>query len=443
MSKLEALDCDSPPSASRWAAYAAVSAVCGLRVLLLLISHDRLQADPDAYRQVARHVVQNGQFARTGSKGEAISTAWRPPLYPLLLAAVGPDNLRGVAGLHALVGVATICLTYYWAKRLGLRWPSVPAICVGVDPILLNQSTLAMTETLATLNAVLALVATTSAIRQPSVRQASLAGAAWGLATLCRPTFFAAFLLVLLLAGITRRARRSIPVWLVAFSLVMTPWVLRNQFLFGRPVLLTTHGGYTVLLGNNPIYYQRLREKTLRQYSSLELQKWLESQGQSMAIASPRDELQVDRDYQAIARESMAAEPAWFARACWAKVVTLWRWMPRQGSSTARALVGVFYALESVLMIAGLWAAGSICLRRKGVRSVDLGATSTQLISAGLLPGGCLMLAFTGVHSVYWSDMRMRAPLVPVIAIWACVGIEFVYRGLRTRARPSAAEQAN
>jgi hypothetical protein len=35
----------------------------------------------------------------------------------------------------------------------------------------------------------------------------------------------------------------------------------------------------------------------------------------------------------------------------------------------------------------------------------------------------CLILNFTLAHLVYWSNMRMRAPLVPLIGLVAAVGL--------------------
>ena len=41
--------------------------------------------------------------------------------------------------------------------------------------------------------------------------------------------------------------------------LVLSPWAIRNQLQFGRPIVTTTHGGYTLLLANNPEFYDWLR----------------------------------------------------------------------------------------------------------------------------------------------------------------------------------------
>jgi hypothetical protein len=37
----------------------------------------------------------------------------------------------------------------------------------------------------------------------------------------------------------------------------------------------------------------------------------------------------------------------------------------------------------------------------------------------GLLMAGCL----TAIHAVYWSDMRMRAPLMPLVALLAAYAL--------------------
>ena len=38
--------------------------------------------------------------------------------------------------------------------------------------------------------------------------------------------------------------------------LVLSPWMIRNLLVFGEPVWTTTHGGYTLALANNPVYYR-------------------------------------------------------------------------------------------------------------------------------------------------------------------------------------------
>ncbi len=44
----------------------------------------------------------------------------------------------------------------------------------------------------------------------------------------------------------------------LTLTLFVGSWTWRNQRQLGKPIWATTHGGYTLLLGNNPSYYQYL-----------------------------------------------------------------------------------------------------------------------------------------------------------------------------------------
>ena len=37
---------------------------------------------------------------------------------------------------------------------------------------------------------------------------------------------------------------------------VLAPWAVRNALVLGEPVWTTTHGGYTLALANNEVYYR-------------------------------------------------------------------------------------------------------------------------------------------------------------------------------------------
>src|SRR5690606_35279243 len=42
-------------------------------------------------------------------------------------------------------------------------------------------------------------------------------------------------------------------------AMIVGGWTLRNQRRLGQPIWATTHGGYTLLLGNNPPFYDYVR----------------------------------------------------------------------------------------------------------------------------------------------------------------------------------------
>ena len=113
---------------------------------------NRLSADPDAYRLIAENLVQRGVFSRSTADVPAIPTVFRPPLYPLLLAAIswnGQVRPLGVATVHVLTGMLTVGVVYLLGRRWGLQaWSYLAAVGVAVDPILLYQAGEVMTETL-------------------------------------------------------------------------------------------------------------------------------------------------------------------------------------------------------------------------------------------------------------------------------------------------------
>ena len=406
-----------------------------------------LQDDPDAYRQLARTLLVAGTFGDrvpdAATRGVKLQpTAYRPPLYPLVLAAVGwPDDVGplSVAALHAVLGVATVLLVWHLAQAWGLgSWGSCAAVLVACDPILLNQSSLVMTETLATLLAVLGLWSLTRLARTLAGLDAWIAGAVIALAALCRPTFLvwgAAAALAMTLPW-WRRAReldedggepvaspsgrdvcsgrlfsarlRLAALFVLAVAVVMLPWTLRNVRVLGRVIVTTTHGGSTLWLGNNPEFYRFLERA---RWGEVWDSRDLDEQYLRVRARTGQDELAADRWAHAQAVSSIRREPVMFARACLWRVGSLWGLVPHKitaDESAARRLAR--YAV-------GLWYAAVFALAITGVRSLG-----RRWCLPPWLWGMLLCLSFTAMHTVYWSNLRMRAPLTPVICLAAAAG---------------------
>jgi len=407
---------------------------------VLWLKAGSLRSDPDGYRRLAENIYSKRVF------GEGfVPTAYRPPLYPLILAAFTreaglPDAT--VAGLHLLLGVSTVWLTLSLgvAWKLG-RYALLAAALVACDPILLNQSTLMMTETMATFLAAVALVLLTAVVERPSIRIAVCAGLAIALAALCRPTFlvwllFAPPAVLWLTRGkraankpdapargddrtpsLARRAskrwRSDVRMAAVVFGAAvcgLAPWAVRNQIDFGRPIISTTHGGYTLLLGNNPSFYDHLR--TARAEPSGARRTSNNPQDANPQVA---DELRDDRRAYDQARQSIRERPAMFVRACLHRVGRLWGVLPyaidpRESAASRwlRYATAVWYSLELALATAGTWSLGR------------------KIIQTPWLFGLLLAVGFTAVHAVYWTDLRMRAPLVPFVALLAAAGVAWI-----------------
>ena len=126
----------------------------------------------------------------------------------------------------------------------------------------------------------------------------------------------------------------------------------------------------------------------------------------------PRTEVELDRFTYRVARTHISEQPGMFAYASTVRVGRLWNPLPHRieaSESTVAGLrryaVGFWYAALFVAAIIGF-------LRR--LRGCG---------PSGLMWGMLLAIALTTLHSVYWSDMRMRAPLMPLICLLAVAGL--------------------
>ena len=409
----------------------------------VMFQRDHLRQDVDAYVQFADNISTTHTLARTLPSGERCPTAYRPPLYPFLLAAMSrfqPVTPATIAMLHLACILAIVTLTYDLARRLGIG----PAWAVGIvtvlDPLLLHWSSYPMTETVATLLVLLSItvglkwhdtyrqspgvyhgaVRAHRAITRPPAYWAVLWGVLFGLAALCRPVFLAwAVLLAVGIAVYRPRAiaRKQALALLLGIAMVLTPWALRNRRMVGVATPLTTHGGYTLLLSNNPAYYEHLRTRGWRvPWDARELEPLLKEAGLVVPEHCQFFEGAYDRGCRRLALKSIQSEPAMFAYATLIRVAQLWSPLPHAasaGESSTRRLVR--YVIGLWYLVAGLLALGGIRRAWKAHREI------TWL---GL--AGCL--AFTLVHAVYFSNMRMRTPLMPWIYLMAAVQLAAAFQ---------------
>ena len=161
-----------------------VAAICVLALVLRIFVivntvESGIFADMQDYYDRAVHLVKTGTLW---------PDAFRVPLFPIVTAAIFKafgESLVAVRVAQALLGAATVALTYVLARRVtsdrGARWA---AFIVAIYPALLLYVVYLMAETLFTFFVVLALVLWS---RERS-RDAFFAGMVIGLATLTRST---------------------------------------------------------------------------------------------------------------------------------------------------------------------------------------------------------------------------------------------------------------
>ncbi len=424
---------------------------CLIRIGVIWKMNEHLLDDRDAYLALARGVVKGEGLANPGSGG---ATAFRPPLYPLLLAGV--SLLSGwkaaVALINLVAGTVSVWLTYRIGFRFDGWWTGLAAATVVAgDPLLVYYTGFPMTETIFTflVLALLAIVQKTAVESadkpqqqesglqhqsrgplRPMTPQRQIAGGiVFGLAALCRPTILAVVPLVACwwLFDVRRASNqaasdsklsmivRVVPWMLVlAAGLTIAGWPLRNQLALGHPIVTTTHGGYTVLLGNNPMFY---RQVVARPWGTVwddtagsESQSaWFALLQYDMAQDGVRGEVARDRWHYRRAYQNIVREPAMFLRSCLLRFRRFWSVAPTgsAGDVMPRALAITVCCFYSALFVA----CGIGCFR--------LSKSEWNR----WLPLLLVVAAICSVHLVYWSNTRMRAPVMPIVALLAARGV--------------------
>lgn len=419
--------------------------VLALRGGVLWQLRSGLQQDPDAYREIAENVLQHGVFGLTrrdhpSSSRIVVPTAYRPVLYPLFLVSLhatgtDPASLAKIAAAHLLLGGLTVALTWFCAWRYcGLPQSQALAasLVVACDPILLHQQSLVMTETLATFLAILALTGLAHWSWRPGLGSAALAGVALGLASLCRPTFLpwlmaAAVAMSILPTSLAageieskgqqpkgrapkvRRLAHAVVLLLAGLG-VMLPWAIRNTWLFGRPILTTTHGGYTLELGNNPQFYDWLFSDEELPWDSHPWQVQRQAAMSQLQVDGPA-ELFWDRWAYQRAWQTMAQQPWGLVGACLYRVGQLWSPLPHRLTRE-----------EPVARQVGRWAVASWYCTVYLFAAYGLTRLGRKLVGPPWLWGLMLVAIWTCIHTLYWTNLRMRAPLIPFVALLAGEG---------------------
>ncbi len=427
----------------------------GLRLTMVVLQSDQLQEDRDAYIAIAVNLASgNGYSSGSAATVDGIEpTAFRPPLYPCLLAAlyyVKAGSL-GIGLMQVLLGVLTVWFT--WKTGLRLRMPVgalVAAAIVATDPVLLQYTSYAMTEVLSAfltslLIYMLALNLTEETTLPDSPKKAFrifATGLVWGLSILCRPTylaFFGLWFLASLCSPVLKRILNTPSQGLVwrqrtylsaGILIAVSPWLIRNLVVFHAPILTTTHGGYTLLLGNNPVFYQEVVQQPWGTvWSGKSLDAWQKSLEDEIENTIPPVKSEQERDrwmYQR-AKANIAAEPSLFVQSCLLRLKRFWNFSPLNSSLVeSKPLIGWGITGYYFLILTGTGAGFLLLIWKR---------------ESGWGPIIWLVISFTVVHLFYWTNMRMRAPLVPAIALLSVYGWSKSVEFLKLRKPIAAREQ--
>jgi hypothetical protein len=395
-----------------------------LRLGVIAFYSDNLTDDRDAYLSLSQQLAEGNGFRVSA---DAPLTAYRPPLYPLILSV----PLRVLPGWVSVAVVNLVCslliVSLVWIlarESWNQLWSTLATGIVVCDPLLLINATLPMTELLFT-TLVLAVIVLSVRPRFTFTHRIAL-GILFGLAALCRPTIWA-FGVIAGIVWCFRQWRessgatflqdilkRALPV-AICTLLMVSPWVIRNYFVFDAFIPMTTHGGYTLLLANNEVFYEDVVERGWRTtWSGESLESWQHVLEDRMNDHTPALTSEVARSQWMgdRARDTIRKHPRLFLKSCGVRFFRFWNPVPISTSSRpipriAQWGIGVF----STVLLLGV------------VISLIVKKSRQKLSSSFLVISASLLISLSLVHTVYWSNARMRAPIEPLLAMLAVSSI--------------------
>jgi len=220
-----------------------------------------IRADAVDYVAYAYNLRTHGIYSSQPSwpsdwRGEVKPDAKRPPGYPLLLAMFldgAPTNqfVTRVVTFQALLGILLVALTFALARAVFGFGPSiVVASLVALTPHVVTQATYLLTEVPFAVCATAGMLAITWGARWQRVSLFFLAGIAFGLSVLIRPTLLYMPVVLLPVVWLVTRRSASALALVAAFVLMQIPWLVRNELVLGRmndPTLAIAtlhHGSY-------------------------------------------------------------------------------------------------------------------------------------------------------------------------------------------------------
>lgn len=365
--------------------------------------------DSASYWTLAQAVAHGGPF-EVGQDGPQV---FRTPGYPMLLAPLfwitrlEPPTMAarvfgavlGAAAVACVAGLAAVCFdgrAAWVAAVLAAFYPGAVAMSV----FLLSEAPFAPLM-------LLQLIAWIKAWQAPGCRAMTLwalaAGVAAGAATLMRPSWllFTPFALAIGFAVSRPRARHALigGMMLLALTVTMTPWWVRNYAVTGAFVPTTLQVGASLYDGWSPRATGASDFQPVDAFQRDYFAAFPPDQRPTPAEA----EVELDRRLRAAAVTWAWEHPGQALRLAGVKFLRMWNIWPNAEEFQnwrMRLLVAVGYA---PLLALGLWGAGKFAPR-------------------GWPYGLCLLPAvyLTALHLVFVASIRYRQPaMLPVIVLAA------------------------
>lgn len=372
-----------------------------VRLGALFLFEDDPRGDAADYENIALNIISGKGFVSTRMG----LYSYRPPLYPLFLAgifSVFRQSYFIVAFIQAIISSITCVIVFYIGKSIfDEKSGLISSVILALYPTLIFYSTQLLSETLFIFISSLSIyVFFKESNNYGQNYKWILLGILLGLGSLCRPVIFP--FLIFLIPFYVFSARGSLRKWfLVSCFTLLTifPWTIRNYYVHGKFVLLTTYGGANLWMGNYSgatgyIGQPKNINQLVRQEGISETEK--------------------DKDFYKKGLNFIIENPSDFFLLSFKKFFLFWNPLVEEHT-------GPTYIKDNNIDYKSIIAISFSCLILFGI--IGFFNISDVWKKTGLLL--ILVIYFSMVSMIFYVSLRYRQPIIPAVSLFAGKGLRF------------------
>jgi 4-amino-4-deoxy-L-arabinose transferase-like glycosyltransferase len=375
----------------------------------------------DVYELLGRELVGGHGFS-------SWMFAYRPPLYPLFIAAVyaltGPGRPLVVVFVQLFLSASICWLTWGIARELGAseQVQKLAALLAAVDLTAVAAGQWLMAETLANFFIALSLLFLTRLLQRSRSVDAALCGGSLALSALARPNaIYFVLVAVILIIWLKPHLWLKAGVVLFVFVIGVLPWYLRN-YAYHRLFTFATTSSFNLLF-----------------YKGVSVEQW--------ATGKPATEIQTELAYELDNRLGIAGPRETYDH------LSFWRNLvpadPRTETVMRDMAIEIYlthpltYVLLIPVSLVKLLLFSDLSIQLGTIRWLELGFNA---VLYGLAIGGAILalrkrmwqwLSVTALPAAYFlavpvitggiQDTRARTNITSCLAVLAALGLSFLW----------------
>lgn len=382
----------------------------GCTAIVVFSGNELTFLDEREYLTIAQNLASEGMFSLDGIH----PTAYRPPLFPALLALLlwcGADIVMMKSFNMLLLVSASFLLSLILLKRFGWYASFASVVLIVCYPVLWYSAGTLYPQILGAFFLIVFL-AVTFLFDRESMKSGPVLGGLLGLMILTIPTF--AFLLPIVVYReyrTSKRMKKAVTIVLCAAA-VTSSWMFRNYTVFNEVIFISTNSGLNLLVGNS-------EHTTASSGTEVDLDRYI-------SAAPKGNEAEIDRYFRNQALNYMNENRQQTVALYIQKVFHHFSFYNSFATANVTSLIkhAVMAGSYAVILLLAV-----IRMRQ-----------SKPLSDVEIL---CLTVYITAafVQGIFFTRIRFRIPFDLLLIVVSSVGIHYHLMIRKERTSPSASEQ--